>query len=91
MSENETPHPGPAPAISPSDIEAKDVPRRSFLRGFGILAGSAALTGMAACELPSASDDCDSDVGDPFGAASDSDPSDPVRSDSDSGDRCDSD
>ena len=91
MSQNEPAHPAPAPAISPSDIEAKDVPRRSFLRGFGILAGSAALTGMAACESPTASDTCDSDAGDPAGSASDTDPSDPVRSDSDSGDACDSD
>ena len=89
MSENEAP---PTVSLDPADIQATDVPRRSFLRGFGIVAGTAALTSQAACaELLGASDSCDSDVGDPYGAASDNDPTDPIQSDSDSGDPCDSD
>lgn len=79
MSENESPR--SAISIASTDIQATDVPRRSFLRGFGILAGTTALTGMAACELPTASDSCDSDV-------SDTDPYDPIGQ---GGDSCDSD
>ena len=79
MSENETP---PVVSLDPADIQAADVPRRSFLRGFGIVAGTAALTTQTACaELFSPSDGCDSDT-------SDNDPTDPIGQ---GGDPCDSD
>ena len=79
MSENESPR--PSVSIDATDIQSSDVPRRSFLRGFGILAGTTALTGMAACEIPTVSDSCDADV-------SDTDPHDPIGQ---GGDACDSD
>ena len=85
MSENEVP---PLVSLDPADIQSTDVPRRSFLRGFGVIAGTAALTTQAACaELFSPSDACT--PADPVGAASDNDPTDPIRSDSDP--QCDSD
>jgi hypothetical protein len=76
----------PRSTISEEEITSGDVPRRAFLRGAGVLLGSALLGTTAACEL---SDSCDRDVGDPV--RYDYDPHDPVRADSDYGDRCDSD
>lgn len=83
----------PPAVIRPDDILSSDVPRRSFLRGFGIIAGTAAVTtaGTGCSELFGVSDTCDNDVADPAGAASDNDPTDPLRSDSDRTDPCDSD
>ena len=84
MSENETP---PLVSLDPADIQATDVPRRSFLRGFGIVAGTAALTTQTACaELFGPSDSCT--ARDPFDT-SDNDPTDPAGSGGDP--QCDSD
>jgi hypothetical protein len=77
----------PKRTISPEDIHARDVPRRSFFRGLGTVAGAFFVAGATAgCE---SSDNCDNDVGDTVRA--DSDPTDPVRADSDTTDSCDSD
>ena len=63
MSETEPPR--PTVPIDPSDIQATDVPRRSFLRGLGILTGTLAVTTAASgCELLAPSDTCDSDRSD---------------------------
>lgn len=73
------------PAITESDIVAADVPRRSFLRGIGFIAGTSALSvGAAGCaSMGGYSDRCDP-------VRSDDDPDDPVRADSDNA-VCDSD
>jgi len=71
----------PKPVIEESDIRATDVPRRSFLRGIGAIAGTAAVTVAApACATAGGygSDRCDpvrsdNDPSDAPGAASDSD------------------
>ena len=73
--------------IREDDIRVKDIERRSFLRRFGVLAGSVSLAPtVAGC---GGSDKFDNDSGDPIRA--DSDPSDPVRADADVGDPVDSD
>jgi hypothetical protein len=67
-------------AITEQDIKRSDVPRRSFLRGIGFIAGTSAVTlGAAGCaSMGGYSDRCDpvrsdNDPSDPPGAASDSD------------------
>lgn len=73
--------------IREDDIRVKDIERRSFLRRFGILAGSVGLApAVVGC---TGSDSFDSDSGDPIVA--DNDPSDPIRADTDLGDPVDSD
>ena len=69
------------PDITEEDIVASDVPRRSFLRGIGLIAGTTAVTlGAAGCATAGGygSDRCDpvrsdDDPSDAPGAASDSD------------------
>ena len=69
----------PRSTVKEEDIVKSDVPRRSFLRGIGILAGTAVVTtGAAGCASMSGSDRCDpirsdNDPSDPIGSASDSD------------------
>lgn len=71
------------------DIESSKIDRRSFLAKVGVAAtGAVVMTGAAGCFT---TDVCDTDTGDPSGAASDSDPSDPVRSDTDVANTCDTD
>ena len=75
----------PKAAITEADIKASDVPRRSFLRGIGFIAGTSALSvGAAGCaSMGGYSDRCDP-------VRADDDPDDPVRADSDNA-VCDSD
>lgn len=69
----------PRSTITEKDIVTSDVPRRSFLRGIGVLAGTAVVTtGAAGCASMGGSDRCDpirsdNDPSDEMGAASDSD------------------
>lgn len=73
--------------ITPSDIQARDVKRRAFLRRAGGVAGGMALFPLLkGC---GGTDSCDSDTGDPI--VVDEDPTDPAIVDADTGDDCDSD
>ena len=70
----------PKVVISEKDIVAADVPRRSFLRGIGLIAGTSAVgMGAAGCaSMGGYSDRCDpvrsdEDPSDAPGSASDSD------------------
>ena len=73
--------------IREDDIRVKDIERRSFLRRFGVLAGSVGLApAVVGC---TSSDSCDSNIADPV--IIDNDPIDPVRADPDVTDPCDQD
>ena len=70
----------PHPQIQETDIVPTDLPRRSFLRGIGLIAGTSAVgLGASGCaSMGGYSDRCDpvrsdNDPSDPPGAASDSD------------------
>ena len=68
----------PRSTIQEADIVPSDVPRRSFLRGIGALAGTAVITTGTGCASMGYSDRCDpvrsdNDPDDPVGSASDSD------------------
>jgi hypothetical protein len=71
---------GLQPVITEQDITRADVPRRSFLRGIGLIAGTSAVgLGASGCaSMGGHSDRCDpvrsdNDPSDPPGSASDSD------------------